>query len=62
MVEDERHPAPAPLLALPTQLASALLEPFGVQALLELAARVGRVFDEGLGKRAGPAPALETSL
>ena len=47
VVEDQRHPPPVPLLALPAELARARLEPVVVEPLLELPALVRRAARRG---------------
>jgi hypothetical protein len=61
-VEDQRHPAPAPVLALPAELAAALLQSGGVQAPLEASTGVGRVLDQDLFKGDGVVPAQLPAL
>lgn len=51
VIEDERHPAAVPHLILAAELASALLELFRVETLLEGLAAVARLRDEHFLKR-----------
>ena len=51
VVEDQRHSAPLPVFILTTHLAGPLLETRRKQALLELAAGIGRTPDQDLGQR-----------
>jgi hypothetical protein len=51
VIEDQRHVAATPLLALSAQLALTGLEALGVEPLLELDARERRPFDEDLLER-----------
>src|SRR5665648_400743 len=42
VIEDQRHPLPSPDLGLPADLASALLDSFGVEPLLQRTPAIGR--------------------
>jgi hypothetical protein len=51
MVQDERHPATHPSLALTTKLTAPSLDPFLEQASLKVSTGVGRTLDEDLIER-----------
>jgi hypothetical protein len=62
VVEDQRHPRPAPLLVLAAELAALRLEPDVIQTLLELGAVVTAVLDEHLFERNRRARSLACPL
>jgi hypothetical protein len=59
VVEDHRHVLPSPHLSLVAQLTARFLQALFIEASLQVAARIGGVFDQDLAERAlGPSDAL----